>query len=201
MNSFDRQAFAVRRTRIADAPLLPAIERSAGEAFRQIPSLAWLADGDDHPVATHLAHIRSGTSWIALDSMDAPIGFLIGDRSDDRFFIVEFSVKIDRQRSGTGSSLLSFVIDQVRQENVTSIMMTTFRDVAWNAPFYRRFGFREIDWNELAQRFPEAQQRETAVGLPREMRCAMQLDINNDPNIERAPLATITGYLPAPSPR
>lgn len=179
MSTGNRQAFAVRRTRIGDASLLPAIERSAGEAFRAIPSLAWLADGDDHSEATHLAHIRSETSWVVVGEDDIPLGFLIGNRSDDIFYVVEFSVRLDRQQAGCGSALLSSVIDWARAENVTAIILTTFRDVAWNAPFYRRFGFREIDGDELAQRFPAALEREAAIGLPREMSCAMQLVIDS----------------------
>ncbi|HAJ3625680.1 TPA: GNAT family N-acetyltransferase, partial [Escherichia coli] len=34
----------LRLTQESDIALLPAIERSAAQAFRQIPSLAWLAD-------------------------------------------------------------------------------------------------------------------------------------------------------------
>ena len=73
--------FRIRQSRSADAPLLPAIEREAGELFQTIPSLAFIADGDDRSVAEHLAHIAAGTSWVATDDADAPIGFVIADVS------------------------------------------------------------------------------------------------------------------------
>jgi hypothetical protein len=44
----------IRLAEIRDAELLPGIERSAGERFRLIPELAWIADGDDLPVEHHL---------------------------------------------------------------------------------------------------------------------------------------------------
>jgi len=157
--------------------LLPNIERSAGEAFRAIDSLAWLADGEDHPAATHLAHVAAGTSWVAIDAGDAPVGFLIGDIAGGTFHIVEISVRLDRQRSGCGRALLSHVVDWARAQGLRAVTLTTFRDVAWNAPFYRRFGFYEIEWQELEQRVIGALRREAAIGLPRERRCAMQLDV------------------------
>ena len=173
----DRNSLAVRRTLAADAALLSSIEHSAGEAFRTIDFLAWLADGEDHPESTHLAHIEAGTSWVAVDDANIPIGFLIGDRAGDIFHIVEISVRIDRQRSGSGSALLSCVIDWAREEGLHAVTLATFRDVAWNAPFYRRFRFYEIEWQELEQHAGGALRREAAIGLPRELRCAMRLDV------------------------
>jgi hypothetical protein len=46
-------AAVIRPAIAADAALLPEVERSAGESFRSIPDLAWLADDevttpDDH---------------------------------------------------------------------------------------------------------------------------------------------------------
>jgi GNAT superfamily N-acetyltransferase len=168
---------AVRRTTAADAALLPSIERSAGEAFRAIDFLAWLADGEDHPESTHLAHVEAGTSWVAVDDADIPIGFLIGDWAGDIFHIVEISVRLDWQRSGSGSALLSCVIAWAREQGLRGVTLTTFRDVAWNAPFYRRFSFHEIEWQELERHVAGALGREAAIGLPRELRCAMRLDL------------------------
>ncbi len=36
--------YRIRTSRDEDAALLPAIERSAGESFRLLPELAWIAD-------------------------------------------------------------------------------------------------------------------------------------------------------------
>ena len=166
----------IRRTQATDASLLPNIERSAGEAFRAIDSLAWLADGEDHPEATHLAHIETETSWVAVDD-EVPIGFLIGDITGDTFHIVELSVRLDRQRSGIGSALLSHVINWARAQGLRTVTLITFRDVVWNAPFYRRIGFREIAWLDLDRHASRWLEREATLGLPKEQRCAMQLDL------------------------
>jgi len=91
--------FQIRQTKPADAPFLPAVERSAGEVFRAIPSLAWIADDDDQSVETHLAQITVGTSWVATDDADVPIGFLIGEVFDRELHIEEFDAGlIERHR-------------------------------------------------------------------------------------------------------
>ena len=47
-----------------DAQFLPEIERSSGEAFRQIPHLEWIADDDVQSVERHEDLIRQGLAWV-----------------------------------------------------------------------------------------------------------------------------------------
>ena len=49
----------LRLTQESDIALLPAIERSAAQAFRQIPSLAWLADSEVISVARHHDYLET----------------------------------------------------------------------------------------------------------------------------------------------
>jgi len=63
----------IRRSRVSDAELFPGIEHSAGLAFREIPALAWVADGDDLPSSFHRRLILEGTSWTAVGDLDLPI--------------------------------------------------------------------------------------------------------------------------------
>lgn len=39
-------AFTLRPTRLDNVAALPAIERAAGQRFRDVPELAWLADNE-----------------------------------------------------------------------------------------------------------------------------------------------------------
>ncbi|MBF1959242.1 GNAT family N-acetyltransferase, partial [Klebsiella pneumoniae] len=49
-------AFTLRPTRIDDVAALPAIERAAGQRFRDVPELAWLADNEVISVEDHLGY-------------------------------------------------------------------------------------------------------------------------------------------------
>jgi GNAT superfamily N-acetyltransferase len=168
----------IRKTKPADAPFLPALERSAGEAFRTIPSLAWIADADDQSVETHLAHIAAGTSWVATDEAGGPIGFLAAEVCDDELHIEEFSVRLDRQGSGCGRALMAEAIAWAKARALRAVTLTTFRDVPWNAPYYARKGFRVLAGHEIGSRLADALRREVERGFPGERRCAMRLDLS-----------------------
>ena len=52
----------IRPTTFNDAATLPAIERAAGERFRESPDLAWLADGEVISAEQHLEYAERGLS-------------------------------------------------------------------------------------------------------------------------------------------
>jgi GNAT superfamily N-acetyltransferase len=166
----------IRPSRPADAVLLPAVERSAGEAFRRIPSLAWAADMDDQPVEIHLAHIAAGTSWVATEESGAIVGFVFVGTFGGDLHIDELAVRYEWQGMGYGRALLNEVFAWARTHGLTGATLTTFRDVPWNAPFYRRMGFRVLADHEIGERLERELQTEAKHGLPRELRCAMRFD-------------------------
>ncbi|WP_292173833.1 hypothetical protein [Mesorhizobium sp.] len=57
----------VRIAQEADAQSLPDIEQSAGEAYREIADLAWIADDDNLTVERHRELIAKGTCWVAVE--------------------------------------------------------------------------------------------------------------------------------------
>lgn len=81
----------LRLTQESDIALLPAIERSAAQAFRQIPSLAWLADSEVISVARHHDYLETEHSLLAV-AAGQPVGFILTEPLDDALFIVEVAV-------------------------------------------------------------------------------------------------------------
>jgi N-acetylglutamate synthase-like GNAT family acetyltransferase len=57
-------------------------------------------------------------------------------------------------RKRIGRQLIACVADHARTLGLTSLTLTTFRDVPWNAPFYARLGFEYI-----AELTPELRQK------------------------------------------
>ena len=80
-----------RPTTPKDVAALPAIERAAGERFRDVPELAWLADGDVICAEQHLDYAKGGISWLALAN-GLPVGFILAEAHPSSLFIVELSV-------------------------------------------------------------------------------------------------------------
>ena len=85
-------AFTLRPTRIDDVAALPAIERAAGQRFRDVPELAWLADNEVISVEDHLGYAGRGLSWLALAD-DRPVGFILAEAHPSSLFIVELSTR------------------------------------------------------------------------------------------------------------
>ena len=164
----------VRPTRPGDVASLPAIERAAGERFREDPCLAWLADGEVISAEQHLEYAERGLSWLALAN-DQPVGFILAEAHPSSLFIVELSVDLEWQGKGIGRQLIACVADHARKRGLTALTLTTFRDVPWNAPFYARLGFEKM--TTLTPELRQKREEETAHGFAYETRCAMRLPL------------------------
>jgi GNAT superfamily N-acetyltransferase len=172
----------IRPAREDDAELLPDIEQSTGEAFRAIPELAWLADGDNASPEQHRSLIAQGACWVAVDTDDQPVGLLNAvienaGMEGKTLHIWELDVRLDWQGRGIGSALLQQAIEQARRYGLAGVTLTTFRHVAWNAPFYRKSGFRVLEADETGDRLAALLRDEAERGFPAARRCAMRLDL------------------------
>ncbi|MDO2440813.1 GNAT family N-acetyltransferase [Enterobacter sp. ECC-219] len=164
----------IRPTTSDDVAALPALERAAGERFRDDPDLAWLAEGEVISAEQHLGYAERGLSWLALAN-ERPVGFLLAEAHPSSLFIVELSVDLAWQGKGIGRQLIARAADHARKVGLTSLTLTTFRDVPWNAPFYAKLGFEYI--TELTPELREKREEEAAHGLAYNSRCAMRLPL------------------------
>jgi len=166
----------IRPTQTADVPLLPAIERAAAQAFLVLPQLAWLAEGNGISEKEHRQFVSTGKSFVALEGA-VPVGFLLAERLDNALYIVELSVAQHAQNQGIGRQLIHFLAERARDEGYPALTLTTFKTVPWNAPFYARLGFEEIEEAQLTPGLRQKLANEAAHGLKRESRCAMRREI------------------------
>jgi hypothetical protein len=61
--------------------------------------------------------------------------------------------------------LLAAACEWAHVAGYSAITLTTYRDVAWNAPFYSRRGFVELAADDLAPELAAIRERERAAGL------------------------------------
>ena len=167
----------LRRARLADVPRLPMLEQSAGELFRTAPGLAYVADGENHSVDRYRTLVADGWSWVVRDADGSLCGFLCAEQIGDTLHIWETGVRRDRQRAGIGRRMLRTAIRAARRQGIVAVTLTTFRDVAWNAPFYAALGFRELPPAGMPPHLEAILDREAQAGLPPARRCAMALPL------------------------
>ncbi|GAA0328150.1 hypothetical protein GCM10009087_42940 [Sphingomonas oligophenolica] len=84
-------------------------------------------------------------------------------------------MRLDCQRLGIGRHLMTVTIRAATRRRVEAVTLTTFSDVAWNAPFYERLGFRRLPRRNMGGRLSAILRSEAEAGLPARRRCAMRL--------------------------
>src|ERR1700722_678566 len=162
----------IRLARPEDIAKLAAVERSAACLFREA-NLAWLAEAETLPSAALGAFCRDGSLWVAVTDDDEPVGFLAAHALDAAFFIAEVSVTIPHQKRGIGAGLISTAMDHARAARFNIVTLTTYRDLAWNGPFYTRLGFSEINAEDAGPGHSRRLREEAEAGHDPTRRCVM----------------------------
>jgi len=170
------KSLIIRHATAADLACLPAIERSAAEAFRG----AGVSLDPDAPVSAAEAWrgaLRERTLWVAEIDAGRMVGFLAGRRINRVLHIDEMDVAFDHQRRGYGRALLEAAIDWACKAGLKEVTLTTFRELAFNKHFYEASGFVEIAPSEMSKRMAGIMAREADCGLDPQQRCAMVLQL------------------------
>ncbi|MEV6412324.1 GNAT family N-acetyltransferase [Kribbella sp. NPDC051718] len=152
----------IRLSRVDELPLLQSIEKAAGVLFREIG----MADVADHPppsLAAFEAYQRAGLAWTAAGEDDVAVGFVLVKLVDGCAHIEQVSVHPAHGRQGIGRSLIDEVWRWAAARGLPALTLSTFRDVAFNGPYYARLGFTELV--ELTPGLVEIRRAETAMGL------------------------------------
>jgi GNAT superfamily N-acetyltransferase len=157
----------VRIAEPGDLEQLPDIDSRAESLFRvsglNLPELPFPID------ALH-------DSKIVYVAGRPPVAFVQLDEVDGNAHVQELAVLPAHMRQGLGSSLLDAACAWARDNGYQAITLTTYADVAWNAPFYAARGFIELD--ELTPELAEIRDWERDVGLDEVgRRVAMRRDL------------------------
>jgi predicted N-acetyltransferase YhbS len=88
-------------------------------------------------------------------------------------------------RRGLGSRLLLHVCDWARAEGYAAVTLSTFRDVPWNGPFYRKHGFKDLPSAQWTPGMRLIREQEAEHGLDVGARVFMRCELTT--NVHRAP--------------
>ncbi len=165
-------AWSLRLAQESDADAMPAIERAASSLFEADPDLEGV-DFDDLWEPDELrGFIRKGHCLVSHVG-EAMVGFLASQPFQRELHIWEMDVLPTHQRKGIGAGLIRACQIDARNSGFKALTLTTFRDLAWNAPFYSRLGFEEVTALDAHPRLAGELANEADDGLPAERRCAM----------------------------
>lgn len=159
----------MRPARIDDLPRLRDIEVAAGEAFRRI-GMAAIADDSPPLLDVLAAYQRDGRSWVATNSADEPIAYILVEIADRHAHISQVTVHPDHARQGIGGALIEEAARWAVERELEGMMLTTFRDVPWNAPYYTRLGFVQVperQWPEDVRQIMQVEKAGVLAAWPR----------------------------------
>ena len=176
MSGHGETDWSIRLARAGDADALPAIERAAATMFERIEALRHIAAQQPIPAQRLRRYIARGHCLVAVADTGAPVGFIATEPFGRELHVWELSVHPDWQGRGIGAALLRGCIIDAGNSGFTAITLTTFDEVPWNAPFYRRLGFVDRDPADNA-RLAQELAREEAHGMPPGSRVAMVRDL------------------------
>ncbi|MEU5614891.1 GNAT family N-acetyltransferase [Streptomyces sparsogenes] len=167
----------IRQSTIEELPVLQDIERAAGLCFRDI-GMDEVADDEPLSLEELAGYQRDGRAWVAVNGEDRAVAYLITDPVDGNMHIEQVSVHPDSARRGLGRALIEHAAGRAAAEGAGALTLTTFVDVAWNAPYYAaRCGFRTLGEDELTPGLREIRRHEAAHGLDRWPRVCMRRDV------------------------
>jgi predicted N-acetyltransferase YhbS len=163
----------IRRARPDEAELIRTIEDSAAARFKG-SAHAYVNDHAAPPAAIYAALAAEGLVLMA-DQDGGAVGFAACELFPDALHLKELAVLHRKQGQGVGRALIAAVRAEARRRGRAAITLTTFRDLAWNAPWYARQGFVELGAGALGERLRRELADEDARGLA--SRCAMRLTL------------------------
>jgi GNAT superfamily N-acetyltransferase len=163
----------IRPPRPDELRLLPQIENEADRSYADVGLHFIVA----MPTAT-LASLEHGRRhdrlWVAVSPSGRPVGFALMKLYGETAWLDQLSVLERWRRSGLGSALIERTAAQARRLGFEALYLSTYRDVPWNAPYYARRGFVEVQRAGWARAVRQHMQRENSHGHPSWRRIVMR---------------------------
>jgi GNAT superfamily N-acetyltransferase len=137
----------------------------------------FVAEDDPGTVEELLPYVRDGRAWVVDGPDGVPVGYLIAEWVDGNVHVEQVSVDPEHGRRGIGSALIEHLAGWARERGAPALTLTTYAEVAWNAPYYERLGFRRLADDELTPGLRRIRAAEAAHGLDRWPRLGMRRDL------------------------
>jgi GNAT superfamily N-acetyltransferase len=168
----------IRAARSADLPALRDVEQAAGAMFHDLGMTA-VADDEPPSLAELATYQQDGRAWVVTDDADRPVAYLLVDVVDTNAHVEQVSVHPDHTRQGLGKALLDTAAAWARQRGLAALTLTTYVEVPWNAPYYRRLGFQVIPDAQLTGGLRRLREHEQARGLDTWPRVVMRRPVGD----------------------
>ncbi len=156
-----------------DIPAILAADRAASELFRPtglIPGMSAIPESVPADVLSR--SIESGLVLVAADG-EGPVGFALCQVKPPVLYLDQISVDPAHGRKGLGRALMMALFPLAEARGADAVILSTFREVPWNGPFYASLGFKEIPRRRMTDWMLEIEAMQAAE-LDVSKRCFMR---------------------------
>jgi putative acetyltransferase len=154
---------------------IQALERVAATRFRGTLH-AVVADSPPLSLDELERFSAIGGLWVASSKRHSLAAYIAWEPRDNDAYVVEVDVHPDCAGGRLGAALLDQVELLASRAGLSRLLLRTFSDIPWNAPYYQRLGFRALP--ELPQTLVDVLGEEAAMGLDPSRRVTMARDVS-----------------------
>lgn len=163
-----------------DIPAMQEIEIAAGALFAGIGMHDVAQDGA-HETELLAEYVAGRRAWVA--EQDGRVcAYALVDVLDGAAHLEQLTVHPDHARQRIGRRLIDAVCGWAVGQGHAALTLLTFRDVAWNGPYYRRLGFVDLPDSALGPELAGLRAHEADLGLDTSIRGAMRLTLEHGGN-------------------
>jgi predicted N-acetyltransferase YhbS len=159
-----------------DAQTIRSIEFEASQRFVSV-GMTGIADAAPMEVELVNRKIAAQQIIVAVNPDETCAGFVMFEPQPARFYVQELDVLTAHAGQRIGAALIEQVAQLALARQVTQLVLSTFRAVPWNAPYYRRLGFRDIEEADLDAALIARRDAHIARGLDESKRVFMRRDL------------------------
>jgi GNAT superfamily N-acetyltransferase len=121
--------------------------------------------------------IDAGQVWVACDAANTAVGVVIASVREGVVYVEEIDVLAEHGRRGLGGRMLDAVCTWAQERGYPAVTLSTFRDVPWNGPFYRKHGFVDLAPAAWTAGMRVIREQEAHHGLRTDVRVFMRRDL------------------------
>lgn len=171
--TYDLPSVRVRAARADEIGLVREIERASAQRFNGTDreSLA-----EDEPTAAEVLaqRLADGGLLVAAEGDGQAAAFVMFRELEGCAYVEQIDVLPSHEGRRLGALLLEAVADAARRRGWRAMTLSTFRDVPFNAPYYRRLGFVDLPDETLSEGLREVRREHIARGLDESSRTFMR---------------------------
>lgn len=158
---------------LEEIPDLVRIDLAAGKLFAGTGLLPEAELSDHVPEDVLAAAISAGHLHTVRDYKGRLAGFALTSVRRRALYLDQISVHPGHGRKGLGAALLARVMAEAKERGLKTVLLSTFRELPWNAPFYKRHGFRILPKRRYETWMLQIEEAQAARGIDVSKRCFM----------------------------